>query len=230
MNKGSVWPNWQKSNYTGNLQQYINKTRKFCMDLDSVNMKVWPQILSYIFLGKLASNSNVAQIMDLCIINDHLTEHPNQILLRRQEDINIKSTKKNTSVRTSSEASLFTSNNPTSLNNSRKQPFIITYYSRNHQNNPKCVSHKKEGCYADNPHLGPPRQVKKCWLNRLYASAHQCKAKALIKTRLPNLTSKITIECVATNHLINCESSFTQLCNVQDFSILGKLARNSNIA
>ncbi|MBW0529979.1 hypothetical protein O181_069694 [Austropuccinia psidii MF-1] len=179
------------------------------MDLDLVNMKVCPQILSYIILGKLDSNSNVTQIMDLCIINNQLTEHPNQILLRKQEDINLQSTKRNTSVRTCRETALFTSNNQKVLNNSNKQVFIITYYNRNCQPNPKCVSHKKEECYADNPHLRPPRQVNKC--------------------RLPNLTSKIIIDFGAINHLINCESSFTQLCNIQDFSILGKLACNSNV-
>ncbi|MBW0462654.1 hypothetical protein O181_002369 [Austropuccinia psidii MF-1] len=48
------------------------------MNLDLVNVKVCPQILSYIILGKLASNSNVTQIVDLCILNNQLTEHPNQ--------------------------------------------------------------------------------------------------------------------------------------------------------
>ncbi|MBW0532497.1 hypothetical protein O181_072212 [Austropuccinia psidii MF-1] len=142
------------------------------MDLDLVNVKVCPQILSYIILGKLARNSNVTQIVDLCIINNQLTEDPNQILLRRQEDINIQSTKRNTSVRTSRETALITSNNQKALNNSNKQPFRITSYNRNHQNNPKCVSHKKEECYSDNPCLRQPRQVNKCRFNRLYASDH----------------------------------------------------------
>ncbi|MBW0513471.1 hypothetical protein O181_053186 [Austropuccinia psidii MF-1] len=142
------------------------------MDLDLVNVKVFPQILSYIILGKLASNSNVTQIVDLCIINDQLTEHPNQILLRQQQYINIQSTTRNTSIRTSRKTALFTSNNQTVLNNSNKQAFRITYYNRNCQPNPKCVSHKKEQCYADNPHLKAPRQVNKRMFNRLYDSAH----------------------------------------------------------
>ncbi|MBW0560736.1 hypothetical protein O181_100451 [Austropuccinia psidii MF-1] len=142
------------------------------MDLDWVNVKVCPQFLSYIIQGKLDSNSNVTQIVELFIINNQLTEHPNQILLRWQEDINLQSTKRNTSVRKSSKPALFTSNNQKALNNSNKQPFRITYYSRNRQHNPKCVSHNAEECYADKPHLRPPRKVNKRRFNRLYASAH----------------------------------------------------------
>ncbi|MBW0540757.1 hypothetical protein O181_080472 [Austropuccinia psidii MF-1] len=112
------------------------------MDLDLVNVKVFPQFLSYIILGKLASNSNVIQIVEL-LINNQLTEHPNQILLRRQQYINLQCTKRNTSVRTSSKTALFILNNQTALNNPNKQPLRITYYSRNCQHNPKCVSHKK---------------------------------------------------------------------------------------
>ncbi|MBW0564344.1 hypothetical protein O181_104059 [Austropuccinia psidii MF-1] len=104
MNKGRVWLNWQNSNYTDNLQQYINKTRKFHMHLDLVSMKVPPEIFSYFILGKLASNSNIAQIVDLLIVNNQLTEHCNQILLRLKEYVNLQSTKSNTSVSKSSKA------------------------------------------------------------------------------------------------------------------------------
>ncbi|MBW0470894.1 hypothetical protein O181_010609 [Austropuccinia psidii MF-1] len=166
MNKGRVWLNWQKSNYTGNLQQYINRTRKFHMHPGLVSIKVPPEILSYIILGKLASDSNLTQIVDLLIVTNQLTEHPNQILLRLKEYVNLQSTKSNTSVSTSSKTAWFTSNNQTALNNSSNQPTVsIVNITQN-------ASHKKEECYAENPHLRPPRQHKKCSFNRLYASAH----------------------------------------------------------
>ncbi|MBW0551818.1 hypothetical protein O181_091533 [Austropuccinia psidii MF-1] len=94
------------------------------MHLDLVSMKVPLEILSYIILGKLASDSNVTQIVDLLIVNDKLTEYPNQILLRLKEYINIKRTKRKNSVITSSKTAWFTSNNQTALNNSSNQPTV----------------------------------------------------------------------------------------------------------
>ncbi|MBW0468000.1 hypothetical protein O181_007715 [Austropuccinia psidii MF-1] len=53
MNKGRVWMNWKKLHYTGDLQSYINGTRKFLLDLQSVIVKLPPEIISYIILEKI---------------------------------------------------------------------------------------------------------------------------------------------------------------------------------
>ncbi|MBW0502369.1 hypothetical protein O181_042084 [Austropuccinia psidii MF-1] len=67
MNKGRVWMNWQKLNYTGNLQVYIDNTRKFLLDLQSV--------------------------VEMLTLNDNLLEKPDQVLLGLQEYANLRTAK-----------------------------------------------------------------------------------------------------------------------------------------
>ncbi|MBW0467998.1 hypothetical protein O181_007713 [Austropuccinia psidii MF-1] len=80
MNKGRVWMNWQKANYSGNLHQYIEDTRKFLLELKSVSIKMPSEILSYIILGKLAGDPELSQVMELLTLNKEIIEKPNQIL------------------------------------------------------------------------------------------------------------------------------------------------------
>ncbi|MBW0499865.1 hypothetical protein O181_039580 [Austropuccinia psidii MF-1] len=85
MNKGRVWINWQKANYSGNLHQYIEETRKFLLELDSVSVKMPSEILSYIILGKLAGDPKLVQIAELLTLNKEIIEKTDQILSCLQE-------------------------------------------------------------------------------------------------------------------------------------------------
>ncbi|MBW0511643.1 hypothetical protein O181_051358 [Austropuccinia psidii MF-1] len=93
MNKGRVWMNWQKLNYNNNLQSYINSTRKFLLDLQSVSIQLPPEILSYIILGKLGNESSLSQLIKKITSNDSLIEKPDQVLLWLQEYANLQSAK-----------------------------------------------------------------------------------------------------------------------------------------
>ncbi|MBW0489288.1 hypothetical protein O181_029003 [Austropuccinia psidii MF-1] len=88
MNKGSVWMNWQKANYTGNLHQYIEDTQKFLLELESVSIKMPSKILSYIILGKLAGDPKLSQVVELLTLNEDIIENPDQILSHLQEYTN----------------------------------------------------------------------------------------------------------------------------------------------
>ncbi|MBW0501757.1 hypothetical protein O181_041472 [Austropuccinia psidii MF-1] len=138
MNKGTVWMNRQKINYNSNLQSYIDSTRRFLLDLQSVSILLPPEILSYIILGKLANNSSLSQIIKMITLNDSLIERPNQVLLQLQEYA------KSIENPSSSVSALVASS---------EHQFKITHYCSNGLHNPKCTTHRKEDCYAKNPHL-----------------------------------------------------------------------------
>ncbi|MBW0525406.1 hypothetical protein O181_065121 [Austropuccinia psidii MF-1] len=148
MNKGRVWMNWRKANYSGNLHHYIEETRKFLLELDSVSVKMPSEILSYIILGKLAGDSKLNQVVELLTLNEEIINKPDQILSRLQEYSNHCQTK-DTCLNTSSPASALVS--------SSNEPYRILYYCSNGKHNPKCLTHKKEECFAENPHLRPQK-------------------------------------------------------------------------
>ncbi|MBW0492552.1 hypothetical protein O181_032267 [Austropuccinia psidii MF-1] len=88
MNKGCVWMNWQKANYSGNLHKYIEETQKLILELDSVSVKMPSEILLYIILGKLAGDPKLGQIFELLTLNKEIIEEPDQILSCLQEYAN----------------------------------------------------------------------------------------------------------------------------------------------
>ncbi|MBW0473110.1 hypothetical protein O181_012825 [Austropuccinia psidii MF-1] len=161
MNKGRVWLNWKKVPYTGDLQSHIEETRKFLFELEPVSVKIPSEIQSYIILGKLANEPSLTQIIELLTLNDALTEKPREIILRLQEYTRLKHTQveENTA-------------NASSLISTTNQPYRITYYCTNGKHNIKCISHKKEECYAENTHLGPQKRNNKRRFHNLNASAH----------------------------------------------------------
>ncbi|MBW0541833.1 hypothetical protein O181_081548 [Austropuccinia psidii MF-1] len=146
MNKGRVWMNWQKLNYTGNLQSYIDNTRKFLLDLQSVSVELPLEILSYIILGKLGNNSSLTQVVKMITLNNNLLEKPDQVLLCLQEYANLQTAK----------VIPKDSRSVSALISSSDHKFKITHYCSNGLHNPKCMAHRKDQCYAENPHLRPP--------------------------------------------------------------------------
>ncbi|MBW0469526.1 hypothetical protein O181_009241 [Austropuccinia psidii MF-1] len=186
MNKGRVWMNWQKLDYNSNLQSYIDSTRRFLLDLQSVSIQLPPKIVSYIILGKLGSNPPLSQVIEMITLKNSLIENPDQVLLQLQEYA--KSIEKPTS-------------SVSALVASSKHQYKITHYCLNGLHNPKSTTHRKEDCYAENPHLRPPNQ--------------------------PNSSNRIVIDCGATHHMFYLKDVFSSFSNVAKFSIsTGDSSRN----
>ncbi|MBW0477675.1 hypothetical protein O181_017390 [Austropuccinia psidii MF-1] len=153
MNKGHEWMSWQKANYSGNLHQYIEDTHKFLLKLQSVSIKMPSKILSYIILGKLAGDPKLSQVVELLTLHEQIIEKPNQILSRLQEYANHCQTKDNSQITMALASALVLATN--------NEPYQILYYCANGKHNPKCLRHKKEEGFSENPHLRPQRQDNK---------------------------------------------------------------------
>ncbi|MBW0535982.1 hypothetical protein O181_075697, partial [Austropuccinia psidii MF-1] len=72
INRGRVWMDWLKSTYSGNLQEYINNSRKVMLDLESVNIIVPAELLSFTILGKLSNDPKLHQYIEVLTLNDDL--------------------------------------------------------------------------------------------------------------------------------------------------------------
>ncbi|MBW0559737.1 hypothetical protein O181_099452 [Austropuccinia psidii MF-1] len=204
MNKGPVWMNLQKANYSGNLHQYIEETRKFLLELHSVSVKMPSEILSYIILGKLAGDPKLAQIVKLLTLNKEIIDKPYEILSRLQEYPSHCQAKDPCSSTLAPASALVSSRS--------NEPYQIIYYCLNGKHNHKCLTHKKEECFAENPHLRPQRQNNKRKNPNSNAEAHISMAQALYTNynqRLP--PGQVVVDCGATHHMFHSESAFTSL-------------------
>ncbi|MBW0498750.1 hypothetical protein O181_038465 [Austropuccinia psidii MF-1] len=78
--------------------------------------------------------------------------------------------------------------------------------------NPKCLTHKKEECFAENPHLRPQRRDNKRKAPNTSPAAHISTAQALHTSVLskpePN---QLVVDCGATHHMFHSENVFTSL-------------------
>ncbi|MBW0504879.1 hypothetical protein O181_044594 [Austropuccinia psidii MF-1] len=153
MNKGHVWMNWKKANYSGNLHKYIDDTCKFLLELESFSIKMPSEILSYILLGKLTGDPKLSQVVELLTLNEEIIEKPSQILSHLQQYSNHCQTKDNRPATVASDSELVSATN--------NEPYQTLYYCTNRKHNPKCLTHKKEECFAKNPHLRPQRRDNK---------------------------------------------------------------------
>ncbi|MBW0535864.1 hypothetical protein O181_075579 [Austropuccinia psidii MF-1] len=211
MNKGRVWMNWQKLNYNSNLQSYIDSTRRFLLDLQSVSVQLPPEILSYIILGKLGNDPSLSQVIEMITLNDSLIEKPDQVLLRLQEYANLQCAK--SIEKPSSSVSALVA--------SSEHQYKITHYCSNGLHNPKCTTHRKEDCYAENPHLRPSKRSNKRKIRESPAAAHLVTARALITSTVSqsNSYNQIVIDCGATHHMFYSKDVFCSFSEVAKFSI-----------
>ncbi|MBW0460650.1 hypothetical protein O181_000365 [Austropuccinia psidii MF-1] len=220
MNKGHVWMNWQKANYSGTLHQYIEYTHKFLLELESVSIKMPSKILSYIILGKLAGDPKLSQVVELLTLNEEIIEKPNQILSCLQEYANNCQTKddRQTTVKLASALILVTNN----------EPYQILYYCANGKHNPKCLTHKKEECFAENPHLRPQRQDNKRKAPNASPAAHISTAQALhTGILLKSKPQQIVVDCGATHHMFHSKDVFTSLAKDKKLPVTtGDFSRN----
>ncbi|MBW0506327.1 hypothetical protein O181_046042 [Austropuccinia psidii MF-1] len=67
---------WLKSTYSGDLQEYIKNSRRVMLDLESVNIIVPTELLSFTILGKLSKDSKLHQYMEVLTLNNELVEKP----------------------------------------------------------------------------------------------------------------------------------------------------------
>ncbi|MBW0463020.1 hypothetical protein O181_002735 [Austropuccinia psidii MF-1] len=197
VNRGRVWMEWQRFIFDGNLQNFIDDCRKMTMELESVNIKVPDDLLSFSLLGKLGGDKDLHQFIDNLTLNEELIEKPELIRTRHQDYANIHKDriKKNPE----NVEALFTSIN---------EPHKIVYYCKNGKHNYKCTNHQKEDCWAEKPHLRPIKKNKK---QRLFNNeTHYTEALALNTTtnHLPCDKNQLIVGCGATHHMFNNMSLF----------------------
>ncbi|MBW0536235.1 hypothetical protein O181_075950 [Austropuccinia psidii MF-1] len=112
------------------IEQYASNAQKMTMELESVNIKVPNDLLSFSLLGKLGGDRELHQFVDSLTLNKELIERPDIILTRLQDyaslykDRNLPSTKNSTA--------LFTNIN---------EPHKIVYFCKLGKHNEKCTSH-----------------------------------------------------------------------------------------
>ncbi|MBW0583199.1 hypothetical protein O181_122914 [Austropuccinia psidii MF-1] len=197
VNRGRIWMEWQRFFFDGDLQNYIDDCRKMTMELESVNIKVPNDLLSFSLLGKLGGDCELHQFVDSLTLNEELIERPDIILTRLQDyaslykDRNLPSTK-----------------NSTALFTNISEPHKIVYFCKLGKHNEKCTSHRKEECWAENPHLRPNRKNKR---QKFYQeSAHLSETQALITSQedQTNKMDTLIVDCGATNHMFNSIEPF----------------------
>ncbi|MBW0551268.1 hypothetical protein O181_090983 [Austropuccinia psidii MF-1] len=95
---------------------------------------------------------------------------------------------------------------------SASEPYQILYYCANGKHNPKCLTHKKEECFAKNPHLRPQRQDNKRKAPNASPAAHISTAQALHTSVFskPKL-HQLVVDCGVTHHMFHSKDMFTSL-------------------
>ncbi|MBW0504602.1 hypothetical protein O181_044317 [Austropuccinia psidii MF-1] len=149
-NRGSVWMDWERSFYNGNLQNYIDTCRKFMMELDSVSIIVPAELLSYSLLGKLGGDQSLHQFVKNVTLNEDISEKPKQILTLLQDLAHLNNGEKKGQTAS-----------PTALLSNVEEPHKIVYYCIKGKHNIKCTTHRKEDCWSESQHLRTQRREKK---------------------------------------------------------------------
>ncbi|MBW0490531.1 hypothetical protein O181_030246 [Austropuccinia psidii MF-1] len=100
--------------------------------------------------------------------------------------------------------------------------FKITHLCSNGLHNPKCTTHRKDQCYAENPHLRPPRRNNKRKAHETSASAHIATAHAIVTSTSSSQShpNQVVINCGATHHMFHSKEVFTSLSETSSIHIL----------
>ncbi|MBW0557822.1 hypothetical protein O181_097537 [Austropuccinia psidii MF-1] len=87
--------------------------------------------------------------------------------------------------------------NSTALTTALNEPHKIIFYCANGQHNSRFTTHKKEECWAENPHLRPSQKDN--------PTAHLSVVQALMTVLEPiyPTTDQIVIDCGAMHHMFN---------------------------
>ncbi|MBW0517549.1 hypothetical protein O181_057264 [Austropuccinia psidii MF-1] len=202
INRGRVWMQWLKSTFNGNLQEYIDENRKLMMAMETVNIIVPSELLSFTLLGKLSGDSKIHQYVETLSLNEELIEFP-ELILSKLQDFHNNSFIQEEPIKSS----------VTALLSESAHPYKILYYCTNGKHNPMCTSHTKQECFVENPHLKPPRRNnKRRAQNNQNMSAHLSTAQALVTGNSPSTSpSDLIIDCGATHHMFNSKEMFSSL-------------------
>ncbi|MBW0526855.1 hypothetical protein O181_066570 [Austropuccinia psidii MF-1] len=149
INRGQVWMDWLKSSYSGDFQEYISNSRRVMFYLESVNIIVTSELLSFTIVGKLSGDPKLHQYVEVLTLSNNLVKKSNLILSKLQHFYKNSILKENISTTTSTH--LYESSGP----------YKIMYYCANGKHNPNCTNHSKEECFAEHPHLRPPPRENK---------------------------------------------------------------------
>ncbi|MBW0541029.1 hypothetical protein O181_080744 [Austropuccinia psidii MF-1] len=202
INRGRVVMNWVAIAYNGNLEEFIKKCRQSLVDIASVNIKIPPDVLSYMILGKLCDHSSMYHLADSLAMSTEATENPSNTLNRLQNYArHLKSKHKKIKEEQTSTAL---------LSNSSNHPSRLVYYCANGVHNPLNTSHKPNRCYVEFPHLRPKKKNEKDNQSNSSPSTHLSTASALMASS-PKSSCKIVIDSAATHHMFNNKSLFTSL-------------------
>ncbi|MBW0463879.1 hypothetical protein O181_003594 [Austropuccinia psidii MF-1] len=85
VNWGGVWMKWVSLTFKGDLQEYIDNSKRAMLELEAVNVIVQPEILTFTLLGKLSSNAKIQQFAEVLALNEELIEQPNLALSKLQD-------------------------------------------------------------------------------------------------------------------------------------------------
>ncbi|MBW0480720.1 hypothetical protein O181_020435 [Austropuccinia psidii MF-1] len=193
---------WQRCVYNGNLQSYIDTCRKLLLKLESVSIKVPNALLSYSLLGKLAGDLKLHQFIESLTLNKELIEKPDLILPHLQDYVHLSLRQLSKPLPNFSVSALVSASN----NN-----FKIIYYCTNGKHNLKNTSHRKDQCWAENPHLRPNQKDNK--KRKSDSSAYLSIVKALITVVDSPPKDQILLYYGTTNHMFNSRRFFNSLTN-----------------
>ncbi|MBW0579608.1 hypothetical protein O181_119323, partial [Austropuccinia psidii MF-1] len=199
VNRGQVWVDWQRCFYDGNLKNYIDNCRKLMMELDAVSIVVPNELLSCSLLGKLGGNPQLSQFVETLTFNKDIIEKPMIILSRLQDFAS--------HINHSNSSNAKKEHDSSGLIASFEEPHKIIFYCSNGKHNNRCNTHKKEDCWAENPHLRPSQQEKKCKNN---SRSHISIAQALTTIGGPMslMRNQVIFDCGATHHMFNSPNFF----------------------
>ncbi|MBW0482733.1 hypothetical protein O181_022448 [Austropuccinia psidii MF-1] len=73
---GHVVMNWVAIAYNANLEEFIKKFCHSLVDIALVNIKIPPDVLSYMILGKLCNHTSMYHLADSVAMSTKETENP----------------------------------------------------------------------------------------------------------------------------------------------------------
>ncbi|MBW0495265.1 hypothetical protein O181_034980 [Austropuccinia psidii MF-1] len=169
------------------------------IELDEVSIVVPNELLSYSLLGKLGGNTHLSQFVETLILNEDIIEKPLAILSWLQHFSRHNSHNSGTQNKKETSSS--------ALLTEYDKPYKIIFYCSQGKHNKQCTTHKKEECWAENPHLRPSRQDKR---KRNNPKAHLPIAQALATiggSKVP-MHNQVVVDCGATHHMLNSPKFF----------------------
>ncbi|MBW0545798.1 hypothetical protein O181_085513 [Austropuccinia psidii MF-1] len=191
---------WVSLTFKGDLQEYIDNSKREMLELEAVNIIVQPEILTFTLLGKLSRNAKIQQFAKVLTLNEELIEQPNLVLSKLQDYCD----------NSRSQIKIPNAHSPSALVSESVHPYRIIHYCANGKHNPNCIPHSKEECFAENPHLRPRCANNKRTNNNRDASTHLSTAQALV-TGTTSWQEELIIDCGSTHHIFNSEAFFSSI-------------------